>query len=84
MTRYRFRAARGPKGRKTVKTGYAKLTATTQHFLNTCPAVKSWTASDDEETATFIYDEMIEVPIVPEGVDFADDDVSDTMVGGQA
>jgi hypothetical protein len=52
--------------------------------LNTCPAVKSWTASDDEETATFIYDEMIEVPLVPEGVDFADDDVSDTMVGGQA
>jgi hypothetical protein len=58
-----------------VKTGYAKLTATTQHFLNTCPAVKSWTASDDSETATFIYDEQIEVPIVPEGVDFAGDGV---------
>jgi hypothetical protein len=44
--------------------------------LNTCPAVESWTASDDEETATFLYDETIEVPLVPEGVDFADDDIN--------
>src|SRR3990167_8751701 len=50
--------------------GIAKLTATTQHFLDTCPAVKSWTLSADEKTATFIFDPAVDVPLVPAGVDF--------------
>lgn len=52
------------------QTGTAKLTATTQYFLDTCPAVISWTPSEDGETATFEYDDTIEVPIVPAGVEF--------------
>ena len=47
------------------------LTATTQYFLDTCPAVKSWTPNADETTATFVYDELVEVPMVPNGVDFS-------------
>lgn len=56
-----------------MRQGNAKLTATTQHFLDTCPAVKSWTPSADETTATFLYDETVEVGIVPDGVEFSDD-----------
>ena len=53
-----------------MKIGTAKLTATTQHFLDTCAAVKSWTLSADEVTVTFIYDETIEVAAVPTGIKF--------------
>src|SRR5258708_5729231 len=56
----------------TMRTGSAKLTATTHHFLDTCPAVKSWTPSADEKTAIFLYDESVEVVMVPAGVDFSD------------
>ena len=52
------------------ETGYAKLTATTQYFLDTCPAVIDWTPSADGEAATFRYDPSIEVPIVPAGIEF--------------
>ncbi len=63
-----------------MRQGNAKLTATTQQFLNTCPAVKSWTPSADEETATFLYDETVEVAIVLEDVDFSDDTPAETVL----
>ena len=56
-----------------MKTGYAKLTATTQHFLDTCPAVVSWTHQGDS-CASFVYDGSVDVPFVPLGVDFAGDE----------
>lgn len=63
-----------------IETGIARLTSTTQYFLDTCPAVKSWRkATADEfdtqfdptvEYVAFDYDTEIEVPVVPAGVYF--------------
>ena len=58
-----------------MRQGNAKLTATTQYFLDTCEAVKSWTPNADETACTFIYDETVEVAVVPDGVEFADDGI---------
>jgi hypothetical protein len=54
-----------------VKTGFCrKLTATTQWFLSTCPAVISWEESEDGETATFVYDDNVEVLDAPSQIEW--------------
>jgi hypothetical protein len=58
-----------------MRQGHATLTATTQYFLDSCPAVQSWTTSIDEATVTFVYDETVEVFMVPHGVEFSDDEI---------
>ncbi len=50
--------------------GYAKLTSLTQHFLNTCPAVLSWTSTADENWAEFDFDPAVEIGIIPPHVYF--------------
>lgn len=53
--------------------GFAKLTASTQYFLDTCDAVANWTAIGDDY-CEFEYDDTIEVSLVPPGVYFDDAD----------
>lgn len=62
-----------------MRQGHATLTATTQYFLDSCPAVRSWTRSVDEATATFVYDETVEVFMVPYGVEFSGDEISNIL-----
>ena len=55
-----------------MKRGTAEWNATTQHFLEACPAVISWTPTPgDDSTITFIFDPSIEVHNVPPGVEFS-------------
>ena len=50
--------------------GYAKLNSTTQYFLDTCPAVQSWTSTMDENWAEFDFDPAVEIGIMPPHVYF--------------
>lgn len=50
--------------------GFAKLNATTQYFLNVCPAVSSWTSTADENWAEFDFDPAVEVGFTPPHVYF--------------
>lgn len=57
-----------------MKYGFAVQSATNQQFLDTCPAVKAWEEHANHEGTdyfVFSYDDSVEVPIVPESVDFA-------------
>lgn len=55
--------------------GAAKLTATTQRFLDTCEAVKWWNELPGDDSVMFEFDELAEVHgKIPAGVFFDDGD----------
>jgi hypothetical protein len=57
-----------------MKIGYAKNTAASQQWLNSCEAVKSW--REHHDFIEFSYDECAEVWQVPDAVKFNNDDES--------
>lgn len=65
------------KGRETMRTGIARLNAATQHFLDTCPAVRSWTQIHAQDWCVFTFDPNVEVPVIPPGVWFDKDQMDD-------
>lgn len=50
--------------------GYAKLNPRTQYFLDTCPAVLSWTSTADQNWAEFDFDPTASIGITPPHVYF--------------
>jgi hypothetical protein len=57
----------------TLRRGFARWSASTQQFLDLCPAVHSWRGTSDGAFVEFTYDETVDVPIAPPGVYFDPD-----------
>jgi hypothetical protein len=60
--------------------GWAKFTATTQHFLDTSPAVVRYRTDPKDRVALFEFDPLVEVWDSPQNVHFNLDEAPDEVV----